>query len=156
MVECFCALATRELNDMRAYARTSINTLVHFLLQMNTYVRQQGPALQSEASLIILRNSWRWKEECDNLKQNKAQSSRAQSTHKEVHECLKDVTQTQQRPELPMVSCACMWVNTRYVTQWGWTYLWWSLGTLYLLACQVSYHMRLVFVEYVWCLLSAN
>ena len=59
MVECFCALTTRELNDMRAYASTSINTLVHFLLQMNTYVLQQGPALQSEAGLIILRNSWR-------------------------------------------------------------------------------------------------
>ena len=57
VVECFCALATMELNDMRAYASTSINTLVHFLLQMNTYVLQQGPALQSEASLIILRNS---------------------------------------------------------------------------------------------------
>ena len=122
MVECFCTLATRESNNMHAYASASIKTLVHFLLRMNTYVLQQGPALQSEACLIRLRSSWRgtmkkWKEECDNLKQNEAQSAHAQSTCKGVKQRSTDVTQTQQRPESPMVSRACMRVNTRYITR---------------------------------------
>ena len=52
-----------------------------------------------------------------NLKQNKAQFAHAESTHKGVNYRPKSVTQVQQqRPEM---------------------YLWWSLCTLYLHACQV-------------------
>ena len=58
-----------------------------------------------------------------NLKQNEAQSVRAESTYKEVNQRSKYVTQVQkQRPESPTVThLAC--VSKRM-------YLWWSLCTL--------------------------
>ena len=45
--------------------------------------------------------------------------------------------QTQQRPESPTHTPG-MQVNTRYKS-----YIWWSLCTLYLFACKVSYHSQL-------------
>ena len=71
------------------------------------------------------------------LKQNEAQSARAESTHKGVNQRSKYVTQVQQqRPESSAVTLiwhACKYeVHKLHLKM----YLRWSLCTLYLHACQ--------------------
>ena len=73
-----------------------------------------------------------------NLKQNEAQSPCAESTHEGVNWYLKYVAQAQQqRPELLKVTVtwqACKYEVHKLLKR---MYLWWSLCTLHLHACQV-------------------
>ena len=69
-----------------------------------------------------------------NLKQNEAQSTRAEPIHKGVNQHSKYITQGQQRPESPTVTHSPgMRVNTKYIKPTRGTltmYQWWSLCTL--------------------------
>ena len=58
--------------------------------------------------------------------------------NKGANQCLKDVAQTQQqRPELPMVTFTWHARKYREHIRYYRMYLWWSLRTLHLPACQV-------------------